>query len=80
MESTATNLETGDVPKVRMKKKTVKRKMNIKIRDLKEYATTVDRKGIRGGIVRHGETAIIKNLKKQKEPLMETEMSWCCVL
>ena len=44
---------------------------------IREYATTVDRMGILVGTVEHGAMAIIRNLKKQKEPLMETEMSWC---
>ena len=41
-----------DVLKIKMKKKKMKRKSNIKIGSLKEYATTVDRKGILVGIVR----------------------------
>ena len=75
-----TNLAIGDDPKIKLKKKKMKRKLNIKIESLKKYATTVDRKSILVGIVRHGKTAIIKNLKKQKELLTKMEMSWCCVL
>ena len=66
VENTATNLVIGDVLKIKMKKRKMKRKLNIK-KSLKEYTTTVDR-------------AIIKELKKQKEPLTVMEMHWCCVL
>ena len=58
----------------------MKRKLNIKIESLKEFVITVDRKGILVMTVRHGRTAIIKNLKKQNETLMEMEMSLCCAL
>ena len=62
--------------KAKMKKKKMKRKFDMKIRSLKEYATTVDRKDKSVKIVEHGETAIIKNLKEQKELLTEMERSW----
>ena len=45
MESMATNLAIGDVPRITIKKKIMKRKMNIKIRSLMVYATTVVRRG-----------------------------------
>ena len=45
VESTATNLVIEDILKIKMKKKKMKRKLNIKIGSLKEYATTVDIKG-----------------------------------
>ena len=80
VENMVTNLVIGNVPKLKMKKEKMKRKLNIKIGSLKEYVTTVDRKGILVGTVGHREMAIIKILIKQKEPLTVMEMSWCCVL
>ena len=80
VENTVTTLVIGDVLRTEMKKKKIKRKSNIKIGSLKEYATTVDTKGILVRTVECRKMAIIKNLKKQKEPLMEKETSWCCVL
>ena len=75
VESMATNLAMGDVPKIKMREKKIKRKWNTKIENLKEFTTTVDRRGILVGTVWRGKTAIVKNLRKQKEPLTETEMS-----
>ena len=46
VKSMATNLAIGDVPKVIIKKKKTKRKMNIKIRSLMVYVITVVRRGI----------------------------------
>ena len=79
VETTVTILVIGDVLRTEMKKKEMKRKSSIKIGNLKEHATTVDRKGILVRTVWRQETAIIKNLKKQKERLIEMEKSWCCV-
>ena len=76
----ATNLAFGDVLKIKMYEKKMKRKSNIKIENLKEFVITVDRRGILVGIVGRRKMAIIKKLIKQKEPLTEMEMSWCCVL
>ena len=75
VESIATNLAIRDVPKIKMREKKMKRESNIKIENLKEFATTVDRRGILVGTVWHGTTAIMTNLRKQKEPLMKTAMS-----
>ena len=69
VESMATNLAIGDVLKIKMKEKKMKKKSNIKIESLKEEPTTVDRRG-----VGHRKTAIIKNSEKQKRPLMEMEI------
>ena len=80
VESMTTNLVIEDVTKINMKKKKMKRKANVKIESLKEYTTTVDRRGTLVGTVRRERTTIIKNFRKQKEPLMETKMSLCCVL
>ena len=55
-----TSLAIRDVSKIKMKKKKMKRKSNVKIESLKEDATTVDRNGILVGTVRHDKTAIIK--------------------
>ena len=79
VESMVTNLVIGDVPKIKMKKKKMKRKSSIKTENLKEYATTVDKRGILVRTVGCIRMAIIKNLRKQKEPLTEMEMSWCYV-
>ena len=80
VESIATNLVIGDVLRLKMKKKKIKGKLNIKIDSLKEYSFTVDRKGILVGTVGRRKTAIIIYLRKQKEPLMETEMLVLLVL
>ena len=51
VESMATNLAIGDVPKIKMREKKMKRKSNIKIEKLKEYATTVGKSAILVGTV-----------------------------
>ena len=67
-------------PKNKKEKEENEKKVKYKVGSFKEYATTVDRKGILVGTVRHGETAIIKNLINQKELMTEMVMSWCYVL
>ena len=62
-------------PKNKNEKEENEKNVEYKMECLEEYATTVDRKGILVRTVRHGETAIMKNLKKQNEPL--TEMKMC---
>ena len=69
VESMFTNLVMRDVPKIKMEKKKVKRKSSIKTKKLKEFATTVDQRGILVRTVGHVRMAI-KNLRKQKELLM----------
>ena len=61
VESMATNLVIEDVPKVKMKKKKMKRQSSVKIGSLKENATTVDRRGILVGTAGCREMTIIKN-------------------
>ena len=79
VESMVTNLLIGNVLKIKMKEKKMIRKRSIKTESLMEFATTVVKKGILVETVGRGRTAIIKNSRKQKKPLKETKMSWCCV-
>ena len=46
VESMVINLAIRDVPKIKMKKKKMKRKLSIKTESLKKFATTVDKRGI----------------------------------
>ena len=46
VESMVINLAIGDVPKIKMKKEKIKRKLSIKTESLKEFATTVDKRDI----------------------------------
>ena len=46
VESMVINLANGDALKIKMKKKKMKRKLSIKTESLKEFATTVDKRGI----------------------------------
>ena len=74
--STATNLETKDALKIKMKKIIRKKKnMNTKTKNSMGCATIVNRKCIRVRTVGCQSMAIIKNLRKQKEPLMGMRMT-----
>ena len=77
VESMVTNLAIGDALKIKMKNLKIIRKrkdMNKTIKNSMVCATIAVQKGVSVRIVRHRKTAIIKILRKWKEPLTEMRM------
>ena len=66
VESMATNLAIGDVSKIKMKKIKMKRKLSIKSESSKEFATTVNKRGILVRTVGCIRTAIKKIEKAER--------------